>query len=218
MKVELSTGLITFTHHRKYKNKGKDSGKSKMEKMFSFNTSTLANPFCQKMKTNSLLVCARCYAWTLELFRKKRIHPCYLNNSNQVTRLWKDFEIPQLTYDILRFNAFGELLDKIHYHNLISMVDANPDTMFTLWTKRLDLVNYRTMTHRDNLIYVFSTWRLNRLNPYLPKGYDKAFSVYNKTCIDEAGIEINCSKKCRPCLLCYTKNDIPFINEQVRSA
>ena len=46
---------------------------------------------------------------------------------------------------------------------------------------------------------------------------DKIFTVYNISYIRDNGIEINCGKKkCIECQLCYSHNDVKYINEKIK--
>jgi hypothetical protein len=94
----------------------------------------------------------------------------------------------------------------------LAIAEANPATTFAMWTKRLDIVKPVRM---DNFIYVYSSPQKNVVAP-LPKGFDKVFTVFSKPFIRENGVGINCQQSCAACLLCYTRNDIVYVNEALR--
>ena len=206
MLYQLSTGDIQFTVHKEYKLKG----------LASLNTSTLENPFCQKMICNKDLVCGRCYAKTLEQFRHL-VHERFAKNGVALSKKIKDSEVPIVNWKTVRFNSFGELINATHYKNLLKIVEANPGTMFALWTKRYDIIK----KHRkdfDNLIHVYSSPKMNTVSTKFEKMFDKIFTVFNIKYVRENNVDINCTGSCATCMLCYTHNDVKYINERVRAS
>ena len=209
MKTNTNTNQLHFTKHQ---SKGKCI--NKMDGMVSLNTSTINNDFCLKMHDNVKLICSSCYAYNLELFRKQIVPPFY-RNGKILTRPLKDHEIPHLKLKSLRFNAIGELLNKQHYFNLVAIAEANPNTICTLWTKRPEIA----ATHRitlPNLIHIYSSPMLNTISTKQAKHFDKIFTVFNTAYIRDNNVSINCQKQCATCNICYTHNDIKYINEKIR--
>jgi len=191
----------------------------KMQKMWSLNTSPSTNKFCLSMRQNPNYICSKCYSKASE-HRWKSARSAWSHNSAVLSsKLLADNEVPDLSKykncpDIFRMQAHGDLVNDIHYRNLIKIAEKNSDIMFALWTKNLVIVRMVGLIQLDNLINVFSTFELNNPHPYLPIGFDKVFSVYTKEFAEENNININCgAKECFSCRLCYTKNDIMFINE-----
>ena len=74
-------------------------------------------------------------------------------------------------------------------------------TTFTLWTKRKNIVNrvLKNRTKPKNLILIYSNKYVDRLDIKLPKHFDKVFNNVSKHTND-----VNCSKKCLECMMCYT--------------
>ena len=194
--------------------------RGKMEGMCSLNTSPEVNPFCLKMRETADAVCRSCYTKSSER-RWERCHTMWSNNYKVLTKnLLKDTEVPFLNIAIFRFQAHGDLGNRTHYKNLIKIVDANPQTVFVLWTKHLKVINRGGIIKRKNLIYVYSTPKLNELKPEKPKGFDRVFTVYTRPFVREnKQIKINCGgKQCIKCRLCYTPNkDLVFVNELIKS-
>lgn len=205
MLYNLSIGSILFTFHL---------NDYKMREMYSLNTSTKANKFCNTMHGNKDCVCSSCYAFTLESMRGKVRRRYEENGITLSKRVMKDSEVPILDFDYTRFNAFGELLNIIHYRNLMKIVEANPKVVFALWTKRPELFK-KEMVLADNLFYIYSSLKRNE-EPKLPKGFNKTFTVFNKPFAREHDTPINCSASCKSCLLCYSDNDIIAIHELIR--
>jgi hypothetical protein len=192
----------------------------KMEGMNSLNTSPEVNPFCQRMRDTVDTICTSCYTRSSEN-RWKHCHTMWANNYKVLTEnLLKDAEIPYLNFAIFRFQAHGDLGNRTHYKNLIRIAEANPQTTFALWTKRLDVINRGGLIKRKNLIYVYSTPRLNELQVERPEGFQRVFSVFSRPFIREhKKITINCGKKqCADCKLCYTRsNRSVYVNELIKS-
>ena len=192
----------------------------KMEGMCSLNTSPELNAFCQLMRVTDGAICRSCYTRSSEL-RWENCHDLWANNYIVLTEnLLKDNEVPFLNVSIFRFQAHGDLGNRTHYKNLIKIADANPQTMFALWTKRLDVINRGGLIKRKNLIYVYSTPRLNELKPERPKGFHRVFTVYSRPFVREnKQIKINCGEKqCISCRLCYTHDkELTHVNELIKS-
>lgn len=194
-----------------------DRMEGKMEDMWSLNTSPSCNPFCQIMRDTPGSICAHCYTKQSEA-RWQQAMRAWTNNywvlsEHKLT----DKEIPHLNQQIFRFQAHGDLANRLHYENLIRIAEANPKTMFALWTKNLKVIRDGGLLPAANVIHVYSTPKLNERNPALPQGFDKVFSVYNRKFAEDEGIPINCQAKCISCQMCYTKNDVVFINEHIKA-
>lgn len=194
----------------------------KMNGLRSINTSSRSNPFCQRMsKTNN--ICRHCYSIRLEKYYGSFKHNggqglvnAWVRNSKTLSKkLFKDCEVPLLkSKKWMRFHAHGELYNKTHLYNFIQIVEANPDTTFALWTKRLDIVK-GNLKQLDNLYYVYSNPKLDKLYQELPNGFHKVFSVLTRPFILKRHLShlVNCQSKCVECGLCYTSNDVTHIYE-----
>lgn len=176
----------------------------KMEGIPSLNTNPLSNKYCNK-QSKTKTICSRCYSRRiLNTYRHTCIPPYQINSELLSKGMLK--KIPKYNIAFFRFHSHGELINKIHYKNFCRIAEHNPQTMFVLWTKRINLT--RNSAKPNNLILIYSTPQINCENPILPKGFDKVFSVYTSH-----SNNINCHGKCIECLKCYTKNNIIFINE-----
>ena len=188
----------------------------KMEGMHSLNTSAEINPFCQAMRQCPGSVCHSCYSKSRER-RWHYAHEAWVNNYYVLSEnVLKDRELPIINNQLFRFDAHGDLVNRVHYKNQASIAEANPKTMFTLWSKNLAIINRGGIIKLHNLIHVFSTYKLNELNPILPKGFDKVFTVFRRPFVRENNVEINCEKKCITCGKCYERNNIVKINELIK--
>ena len=185
--------------------------KGKMENIPSLSTSCTVNPFCKKMQKNKTAICSKCYGKRYENMYQN-LTPKLVKNGKLLSK--ELIDIPKYNVVILRFNAFGELLNITHLDNLVRITQANPQTTFTLWTKRKDLINeyFSVNPKPENLILVYSSPQLN-VTEELPLYFDKVFTVFTK---DQA-VTINCgSKNCFECQTCYSKNDTVNINEVIK--
>lgn len=185
----------------------------KLEGIPSTNTSTLNNKFCLKMrKTES--VCGKCYAATLEK-QYTNLHKAVTRNDTFLgTRVLEPHEIPRMTTLYHRFSSVGELINiNYHLHNLVLITLANPQTTFTLWTKRKDFIKkyFKNVTIPANLILIYSSAVIGKIEK-LPALFNKVFTAHPK----KTEAAINCHGKCKDCLLCYTFNDTQFINEIIK--
>ena len=187
-------------------------GKGKLANIISINTPTTTNPFCQSMqKTDS--VCKSCYAQRYEKLRPN-IVTAFERNLFLSERELLPLEIPTISDDIARFASYGELINMMHFINLLRIALANPRTVFTLWTKRYRIVQ-RVLKHMDkpdNLILIYSSPVVGKVSA-LPKGFDKVFTAFARG-TDTA--DINCHGACKDCRLCYSHNNTTLINEIIK--
>ena len=189
----------------------------KMTGVNAISTSVLLNPFCQKMRETDGMICQSCYARTGENMYEGARNGWQANYHLLSSRLLKVKEIPHINASVFRFQSHGELINRTHYKNLIKIADANPQTMFGFWTKNLAVIKRGGLIKRDNIVYVFSSFKKNVLNPVVPKGFDKVFTVFNRPFLAKhPEVNINCSSKCNECRLCYSKNDVVFVNEKIK--
>ncbi|HRZ18680.1 MAG TPA: hypothetical protein P5136_01370 [Methanofastidiosum sp.] len=195
-----------------------DSHRGKMKGLWSINTSTMSNPFCQKMqKTNA--ICSKCYAQRIEhtYGRKQPIGIWKENGKILSSRILKDKEIRIFKKDVpIRFHSFGELLNLTHLLNFFKIATMNPDRIFALWSKRSDLVRKVYKDKPANLILIYSTPQINKLKPKKLQGFDKVFSVYTEEFAKEHKIKINCHASCINCMTCYSHSQTVYVNELVK--
>ena len=183
----------------------------KLEGIKAINTNTLSNHFCKKMvkSKNKKVICNDCYSWKmLSTFRKNAI-PSFEHNSKLLSNKDIDY-IPYINQSLFRFNAHGELINELHLNNLVKITKKNPQCIFTLWTKRKDIItNYFLYNDKPkNLILIYSNALVDTIkNP--PMFFDKSFNN-----VSSDSNKINCKDKCINCRLCYSKNDVKIIIEK----
>ena len=194
--------------------------KGKLKGITSINTSSLQNEFCNSIGCRNIKrkdrkyksVCELCYAEKNEKVRKS-LEKCLINNSYILSKeLLNDRQVPILNQKYIRFHSFGEIINGIHFQNFLKIAKLNPDTTFSLMTKRYDIVmKYPKL---NNIIYIASSPLINIpiSDKKILEYFDKIFTVY-----DKENIEITCGHNdCLHCLKCYNKSGDKKINELLR--
>ncbi len=200
------------------------SHSGKMELIPSISTSMRLNERCTKRAAIEGSICSKCYAETL-LKLRKNMNPCLERNTRLLTSEVLPLEmLPRVNAQIFRFESFGELNNTIQVQNYFNICKVNPYTTFALWTKNLDLVRDvidAGIEKPSNLNIIYSSPMINKsiadivldVFPWV----DKVFTGYDKAFIKANGSEVNGgSRDCFNCRVCYSKNDIKEINEQLK--
>ena len=188
------------------------TGEGKMKNIPSINVSSLSNSFCKLMSANKKSVCGKCYSNRYSKMRPL-LEKKLLDNSELLSlNILSEEEVPSLNSRFVRFNSFGEIINDIHYQNLIKIAKKNPFTTFGLWTKRSDIV--MKYPKEPNIKYIYSVSMINGKKPpeNVMEWFDKVFIVHKK----DTKEEINCHGACINCLICYTNNPVKIINEKVK--
>jgi hypothetical protein len=191
----------------------------KLATLKSISTNTLTNKFCLKTHLAKMQsICTFCYSHSMLAGFRKNAAPALQRNSDLLSsRILKDDEIPTITDKVFRYSAHGELINAIHMHNLVLIVEANPNTTFSLWTKRKDIVNkyFDRAIKPSNMIIIYSNPKISNVMHTVPKGFDKTFNnVLEHELVDEQ----NCTgQQCKDCLLCYNHMTTNVIVEKVKS-
>jgi hypothetical protein len=187
-------------------------GSGKLAGIISINTPTTTNEYCQSMqKTDS--VCKSCYAQRYEKLRPNIVE-AFRRNLFLSERELLPQEIPAINEQIARFASYGELINMMHFINMIRIALANRQTIFTLWTKRPKIVQIvlKLLGKPDNLILIYSS-PIVGVPSKLPKGFDKVFTAFAK---GSDTTDINCHGACNSCRLCYSHNSTTYINEIIK--
>ena len=164
------------------------------------------------MRDNPDLVCSKCYAAQMEQFRSN-MQPALLRNTALLKEsVLSDWDLPVINALAFRFSSFGELENETHFINLINICNKNPNTFFSLWTKRSATVQYvlNRLPKPKNLNLIYSSPILNK-EATLPKYFDKVFTVYT-----EEPDNVNFHGKCKDCMACYQPNSTVFIREMLK--
>lgn len=176
-------------------------GNGKMQGLSSINTNTMTNLYC-------LHKCS----FKGECYSKKHINRFRNNadawqlNSDKLSNSIIDYDLLPKFFNtkVIRFHSHGELINRNHLRNFVNICDKNNDVIFTLWTKRNDLIKefFNTNSKPDNLILIFSNSKFNAPMKKIPLYFDKTFNVITK----DSQIKANCIGKCKDCMICYTKD------------
>ena len=192
----------------------------KLKELQAINTNTLTNNYCQHMHSckNKKIICTMCYShYMLNTFRKS-CTGAFQHNSNMLsTKILSVDQLPKFSNknDIIRLHAHGELINVTHMLNLITMVKQNPTKMFSLYTKRLDIINkvFDHMNKPINLILVYSNPIIDKPMITIPNHFDKVFNVLKQKQLEK----INCgARNCNTCRLCYKKGGTNIIYEELK--
>ena len=187
----------------------------KMKYIDSINTNPLSNAFCEAMsKTDA--VCSKCYSRNmLKSFRANCEKPFEKNSQVLSSSIIPIEDLPIVNILFFRFSSHGELLNETHFLNLINIAKKNKSTTFSLWTKRVNIVNnvLANIKKPKNLILICSDPKIDG-DCELPENFDKIFRVTN----DDNNPLVNCVGKCFDCRKCYTKNKITLIVERLKKS
>jgi len=186
----------------------------KMDGILSVSTSTLDNRFCQ---CEFAEVCQYCYAKQFEPYRLTLETRLKENSKLLSSRLLKDSEVPRFEPDsTVRFNSFGELINRQHLDNLVKIAELNPKVHFGLWTKRYNLTFGRKFP--GNLHLVASAFALDAYRkPSDAKALLESHPEFDRVFVVTASNEdLNCSLECKSCLVCYRSGGPLLIREHLR--
>ena len=190
----------------------------KMAGFVSINTSVVNNKFCEKMRSSCNNVCSSCYAVRLEKFRTSLGENIKLNSIILSDSLLDDSSIPKFKpKTLVRWHSFGEIINRIHVNNIIKIANSNPESQFTLFTKRVNMIDRDDIP--NNVIVIVSSPEVDKPleKEKLPDRVNKIFTVYKKDKNNEYPVTINCMQSCAECMKCYNKEDKTiYINEALR--
>ena len=219
----------------------------KLQDFQAISVNTITNDFCQDMHNTKRddIICKKCYSFaTLESKRfGNNLENALQRNSDLLSKPLDEDCVPFINAAYFRFNAHGELINRVHFENLILIARNNSHCKFALWTKRKDIVN---LVKRDleqegrrfpnNLILVWSNPIVNDVHFNPPQGFDY---VFNNVTYDEVDIIYKdrvrggyamatnavahkhykpCTgQKCKDCLNCYEFHGNPCVIEKVKN-
>ena len=163
------------------------------------------------------MVCSSCYTHRFLGRRPNAVKAFKRNGKLLSDKILKEEELPVLNDRYVRFHSFGELINTNHFNNFMNIARRNSGTTFALWTKRKDIVQRNMHKVPKNVILVYSTPKKDGAN-FIPRGFDRCFTVYSKEFVKKNKIPINCGgKKCLDCLICYKRSSgIRYVNEVIK--
>lgn len=189
----------------------------KLEGFKALSTNTLTNSFCKKMhgSKNKNCICKYCFSFYMLEGYRKNCAIAWEKNSKALSNSILPIDcLPRVNDKYFRFSAHGELINNNHLINLVNICNKNPETNFTLYTKRVNIVNdvFNSIVKPENLIIIYSNTQINCIAKKPSKYFDKTFNVYTGNYQI-----INCNKKCIDCLICYKKNTSCVITEKIKN-
>ncbi len=195
----------------------------KMESFYSLSTSVWSNPYCQARSYITDTICQKCYSRRVS-YRKAFVNALENNSVILESKLYEYTDFPYIPFSVFRLESHGDLRNVTHARNYIRLARRNPHCTFALWTKNHGFMDKAIELEGkpDNLIIGQSSEYLNR---EISKTYwwtDFTFTVFTPGYAEAHEIKINCPKKCKDCMRCYTKSsfegqDEPFkINELLK--
>ena len=220
-KREIIYDHITFNHE------------AKMNGIISISTFVGANRYCLARCKNCAAICSHCYANSLTKQRAglknklRRVHAIF----TQVELSAADIPIIDASiYKFFRFEAFGDLNNKLQVKNYNLFAVVNSGVNFTLWAKNPGIIQAAIndgLQLADNLVIGLSSLYLNMPDIKTARKYPFVrflFTVYDNEYIDAHNIVINCgAKHCITCGICYdylhkygNTGDLYIINERLK--
>ena len=191
----------------------------KMMGMYSLSTACFCNSRCLRNKEIKGSICEKCFAFRQTEFQKSMKDFLVQNYKILTTEIidWDDLPVINALY--FRFESFGDLANVTQAINYMHIIQKNPNTFFGWWSKNMDIVNemfQQTGYEKPaNVNFIESSLFENKAKHPSYWFVDKVFTVFDKETIAERGININCgARSCLKCLLCYTKNDVVYVNEE----
>ena len=184
----------------------------KLAGIFAVNTNTMTNEFCTAMSATAA-ICGVCYSRAMLQGSRKNCAPAFERNSVLLSAALIPVErLPTINANIFRFHGHGELINAAHLENFYRIAEKNPGTIFSLWTKRRDLVRSGRAAPA-NFILIYSNPSLAKIMRAPPPRFHK---VFNNVPADFTG-PANCTgQKCIECKLCYTPGGVDVIVEHVK--
>lgn len=213
---EAYTGIM-FSHNM--------SGK--MLGVLAISTNCKSNPYCKARLANGESICASCFAQKTE----KHYYELYANTALNAEILSTEVIpwelIPEINTDMVRIEAFGDLINPTQAENYLRIIIKNPDVRFGWWTKNPNFIHVALRDYHDgevpkNVQIVLSSLHLNeesKINPKFKYFISKVFTVYTPCYFNAMNIDmdtfINCgARSCKKCQRCYHKADYNVTNKQ----
>lgn len=206
---------------------------AKMSGVISISTFVGANRYCLARCKNKCAICSHCYANSLTKQRAglknklRRVHAIF------TTCKLSAADIPIIDADIykyFRFEAFGDLNNKLQVKNYNLFAVVNSGVNFTLWTKNPGIIQAAIndgLQLADNLVIGLSSLYLNTPDIKTARKYPFIrflFTVYDDDYINAHNVKINCgARHCISCGICYdylhkygNTGDLYIINERLK--
>jgi hypothetical protein len=188
----------------------------KLKGIPALNTNTLTNTFCTKMRKTDT-ICKVCYSASMLEGVRQNCAPAWEKNSQALAMPIPVDNLPTINAHTFRFHGHGELINYEHLQNFINIARKNPDTHFSLWTKRINFIRkfLKEDTTPDNMIFIYSNPKTGQIMEKVPAGFHKVFNAANDDSVKQG--QTHCTgQKCVDCMACYRHNEHTIIVEKVK--
>lgn len=203
----------------------------KMEGIKGLTTSCHACKYCHAMAQNQNSICSHCYSQKNKRWKNAR---SYIYNTLFLSYSDKYEKMPIIPTNnifslVNRFNSHGELVDVKTLKSFNFIAEHNPGVTFTLWTKRMNIINILKPKLASNLQIIHSHINLVTKNnleseavnlvQFAKNNNMPTFVVVDNTStaeelkrlLDFAGIEwsvcgAKCCATCQNCYMNYNKS------------
>lgn len=175
----------------------------KLTGFLAVNLNPITSNFCQTMQKKTDYVCQYCYSQAMISSFRKRCGPVFSQNAEQMKEPLEDWQIPRfMPTDVVRFLAHGDMDTDMQFRNFCLIAKTNPETKFTMWTKRKDIVAVNLVHIPANLRMIQSSRMLGTIDaPAF--GFDAVFTVYEDGVSIPEGMHLCHGKSCAECMYCY---------------
>ena len=200
--------------------------RGKMAGKWSLSTSPLMNTRCMERHLNHIGICAECFSQKQLKIQKNSTGIKLARNTMLLTAIlfkseWVKNIIPLKDF---RIESFADLNNTIQCINYLTLINGNINTVFGWWSKNFDILEKVMDCKPNNCNFIYSALKINesftsQTTPFKRYWFiDKVFTVWKNEKIAYAhGKNINCgAKDCNKCNICYTKNNIKWVNELLK--
>lgn len=159
--------------------------------------------FCNRRSQTPGTVCQHCYSRKMiKTYRQSCAKP-FTRNAELMNGAVPDYCIPRFQPgSSVRFLAHGEMDTTDQFMSFCAICRASPETHFTMWTKRTDIVALLLHEIPANLTLIQSSTYVNRPEQRAP-GFHAVFTVYDKEHELPEGTQHCVGQKCMYCMHCY---------------
>ena len=180
----------------------------KLKGFKAINVNPLTSVFCQKMHQVGGTICRQCYSTKMLKTFRQSCAAVFTQNAVTLKEPLDDWQIPRfMPGEAVRFLAHGDLDTAQQLRGLYQIANANPKTVFSMWTKRKDLVFQLLNEKPKNLRNIQSSIFLDIIDERRA-GFDAVFTVFSSAAemprVQDGVVMCN-GKHCLPCMYCYTK-------------
>ena len=175
----------------------------KLEGFKAVNFNPLTTRFCNRMGQTPGTVCQHCYSRKMIKTYRQSCAKLFTRNAELMDGVVLDQCIPRFQPgESVRFLAHGDMDTTAQFMSFCEICRVNPETHFTMWTKRTDIIALLQHEIPPNLTLIQSSTHVNRPDQKAP-GFHAVFTVYDAEHELPKGTQHCNGQKCRDCMHCY---------------